>query len=517
MSMAGEPGQIFSFYSFKGGVGRSMALANVATLLARAGSSVLVVDWDLEAPGLQEYFNRFDSRIDGEVSKKPGIIDLLSDLRRGDRPKWRDAVIGVSLRAKGGTVDFDFISAGRVGPDYSDRLQKINWQQLYDDRHLGEFLELLRREWKKKYAFVLLDSRTGVTDIGDVCTVLLPDTLVAFFVTNEQNLDGVQYVIDRAHLVTQKLPIDRGKLVTVPILARDEIYNEYKRAQEWRFRSAEKFAPVLTDWLPKSVSATSYFQKMFIPYVTHWSFGESLPVIENEEEIENPASISSAYSRLATLIKGGLDWGVVAAGENPMEVETLKAQKVKLEASIGGTRQTALLTIIAGAAIALLSIAFLIYQGAALKAEYNSRLAEFERKQVETPQAGIDKDKAALAAQLADQKLLLDKMQLRQLDLQQRASLAADALATQQAVAVEERKRAEAQAASLLRAVEDAKAQAKTAEQKLAVTNDEIRDAQLKNLYAVQMLAKRLEELQASKAKSPEGESPKNPSLVPKK
>jgi len=78
------------------------------------------------------------------------------------------------------------------------------------------------------------------------------------------------------------LPTDRGKLVTVPILARDEVYNEYKRAQEWRQKSADRFTPVLMDWLPKSVTAVSYFQKMFIPYVTHWSFGESLPVIENE-------------------------------------------------------------------------------------------------------------------------------------------------------------------------------------------------------------------------------------------
>jgi cellulose biosynthesis protein BcsQ len=336
--MAAEPGQIFSFYSFKGGVGRSMALANVAAMLARAGNSVLVVDWDLEAPGLQKYFNRFDGRIDDQVSNNPGIVDLLSDLQRGGQPDWRDTVINISLQVKSGTVDFDFISAGRAGPDYSDRLQKINWQELYDKRHLGEFLERLRNEWKQKYTYVLLDSRTGVTDIGDVCTVLLPDTLVAFFVTNEQNLDGVQYIIDRAHLVTQKLPTDRGKLVTVPILARDEVYNEYKRAQEWRQRSAQKFAPVLTDWLPQSVSAGSYFQKMFIPYVTHWSFGESLPVIENEDEIENPASISAAYSRLATLMKAGLDWSVVAAGENPMEVDTLKAQKTKLEQSISMQR-----------------------------------------------------------------------------------------------------------------------------------------------------------------------------------
>ncbi len=43
---------IISFYSFRGGVGRSMAMLNVGVLLARAGRRVLLVDLDLEAPGL---------------------------------------------------------------------------------------------------------------------------------------------------------------------------------------------------------------------------------------------------------------------------------------------------------------------------------------------------------------------------------------------------------------------------------------------------------------------------------
>lgn len=43
--------RVVTFYSFKGGVGRSMALANVAFRLAdRNDLDVIVVDWDLEAP-----------------------------------------------------------------------------------------------------------------------------------------------------------------------------------------------------------------------------------------------------------------------------------------------------------------------------------------------------------------------------------------------------------------------------------------------------------------------------------
>ena len=52
-------GEVVTFYSYKGGTGRTMALANVACLLAQrvsASERVLVVDWDLEAPGLHRFF-----------------------------------------------------------------------------------------------------------------------------------------------------------------------------------------------------------------------------------------------------------------------------------------------------------------------------------------------------------------------------------------------------------------------------------------------------------------------------
>ena len=53
------PGKIITFYSYKGGTGRSMALANVAWILAANEKRVLVIDWDLEAPGVHHYFAHF--------------------------------------------------------------------------------------------------------------------------------------------------------------------------------------------------------------------------------------------------------------------------------------------------------------------------------------------------------------------------------------------------------------------------------------------------------------------------
>jgi len=83
------PGQIITFYSYKGGTGRSMALANVGYLLAGRtaprGRGVLLIDWDLEAPGLHRYFEErsgggrtwLPTRSAEKPAGIPGLIDFL--------------------------------------------------------------------------------------------------------------------------------------------------------------------------------------------------------------------------------------------------------------------------------------------------------------------------------------------------------------------------------------------------------------------------------------------------------
>src|SRR3954465_7457038 len=86
-------GQVITFYSYKGGTGRSMALANVGWILASSGRRVLLIDWDLEAPGLHRYFHPFMD--DKELISSPGLIDFFTqfdeaarfDMARSD-PHW---------------------------------------------------------------------------------------------------------------------------------------------------------------------------------------------------------------------------------------------------------------------------------------------------------------------------------------------------------------------------------------------------------------------------------------------
>src|SRR2546423_11983901 len=76
-------GKVITFYSYKGGTGRSMAVASVACLMGRQVTEtlgkILVMDWDLEAPGLHRFFATRSSVVEHE--DRPGVIDYFQRLR----------------------------------------------------------------------------------------------------------------------------------------------------------------------------------------------------------------------------------------------------------------------------------------------------------------------------------------------------------------------------------------------------------------------------------------------------
>ena len=71
-------GTVITFYSYKGGLGRTMAVANIGRLLARrnTGRKVLLIDWDLEAPTLHQHFPVFTR------APRGGLINYFLRLRR---------------------------------------------------------------------------------------------------------------------------------------------------------------------------------------------------------------------------------------------------------------------------------------------------------------------------------------------------------------------------------------------------------------------------------------------------
>jgi cellulose biosynthesis protein BcsQ len=285
----GEPGIVYTFYSYKGGVGRSMALANVGVLLALSPTvngrppRVLLVDWDLEAPGLEIYFQRTNKvTLRGDPLTMPGVLDMLERLSEGRPLPWQNCL----LRASFGDTSIDIISSGSkttsIGDqkDYRRRVQQLDWNNLFSTYDVGNYFDEIRRQWIENYDYILIDSRTGITDIGDICTVLLADALVLGFVSNFQNVEGVVNIVERARVARDRLPIDRSRLIAVPVPMRDEVYTEYDKSTEWKAIYAAKLGHLYADWLPKNIKPSDALSKLFIPYVPKWSFGECIPVLE---------------------------------------------------------------------------------------------------------------------------------------------------------------------------------------------------------------------------------------------
>lgn len=328
-------GQIITFYSFKGGVGRTMALANVAVLLAQWGFKTLIVDWDLEAPGLEQYFQNYIDR--NELVRTKGIADILYEVQsEKNKPEldWRDLIIKVRLPNSVGSLHL--IRAGKQDADYFKRVRAFDIDTFYADHDGGEFIDKLRHEWLDDYDFVLIDSRTGVTDIGGICTVQLPDIVVVVLVANEQNTRGILEVISRIKAARQRLIQPRFNLIYIPVPSRFD-NSEFKQSQNWLERFSEEFNDVYKNWLPENISSSSslnvqLLELMKLPYVAYFSYGEKLAALETRRT--DSTSLGYAYETLASVLANEVENVALLLNNRDTFIETAKRRTKKGTSSI---------------------------------------------------------------------------------------------------------------------------------------------------------------------------------------
>ncbi len=313
-------GTIFTFYSYKGGVGRTFALANIAALLSLWGYKTLCIDWDLEAPGLHLYFKKWMS---GKGHR--GLTELIQAHADGKNPRWQNYVKEIHLdNAK---QPLTLISAGLQDESYVQRMQALDWTELYERHDLGNFLEELRENWKESFDFVLIDSRTGITDIGGICTIQLPDLLVLLFTANDQSLHGCIDVVERARRARANMPVDRAKLLVLPVAARFEGRVEVDLAQKWLNRFADALTPFYNEWSHRDVAVADLLNHTRIPYVPYWSFGEKLPVID--KGTKDPDDIGFPLETLAAFVAQQLDYSDVLVRNRDTFVTTAKKEQIE--------------------------------------------------------------------------------------------------------------------------------------------------------------------------------------------
>lgn len=185
-----------AFYSYKGGVGRTLAMANCARALAARGKKVVLLDFDLEAPGLL-HFDVFKPK---NGAKRPaGFAEYLEACLQDGPP---DELDGYIHECKGKSTDEGktwLMPAGRhKEPGYLAFLNNMTWNDFYTQNDGYKILENLRGHIIERYEpdYVFIDSRTGLSEIGGIATHQLADIVVLVFNLNGQNLEGAKLVFD---------------------------------------------------------------------------------------------------------------------------------------------------------------------------------------------------------------------------------------------------------------------------------------------------------------------------------
>ncbi len=300
--MTGSPsGRIVTFYSYKGGTGRSMALANVAWLIASSGQRVLVVDWDLEAPGLQRYFHPFLH--DPELRSTRGIMDMIWDFTatvlsppvRGEED-WFERATAITPYAESLDWDFprdgtiDFVCSGRHDPAYSQRVSTFDWSTFYEDRGGADFIDALGANMRESYDWIFIDSRTGLSDTAGICTVQLPDVVVNCFTLSTQSIEGAAAVARSIRHST-----DAIRIFPVPMRVED---GEHKKLELGRDLSRETFDAFVQDF--DGGERDQYWGDVEIPYKPFYAYEEILAVFGDRPRQEG--TLLAAYERLVSYL-----------------------------------------------------------------------------------------------------------------------------------------------------------------------------------------------------------------------
>lgn len=247
--MRPEPPRVV-FATLKGGVGRSTALTVTAADFARRNRNVLVVDLDLEAPGLGNLL------LDNNDTPEFGVIDYLVEggiggVADGD---LRSYVASSKLTEPGGgRVDVLPALGLRSLRNPENVLQKLSRamiEDVVDGRTIpvSEQISTMitRIAERQQYDAVFIDSRAGLAELAAPAVLGLGATVLLFGTAQKQTIEGYRALFAALQLLAQR---DRAQ----------------GRDAEWRTR----LRPVLAKTSLAPGAVERYLEDMYEIYSAH--------------------------------------------------------------------------------------------------------------------------------------------------------------------------------------------------------------------------------------------------------
>ncbi|MFL6674325.1 MAG: tetratricopeptide repeat protein [Massilia sp.] len=355
------PGEVTTFYSFESGAARSVALSNMAVLLAgrqNATVPVLMIDWDTESPGLHHYFQRDEQGGAREGAPRdpgharPGLLeyfeacrDQLQTLTRSpaaadDEQLARLVLEAIDWGAYVERVDDSrplyLMRAGRFDDSYGERADAMDWDGLF--AACPALYRSFAGHMARHFRHVLVDCRSGRSAAVSVCTTLLPRKLVAVFTPSQRSLEGLAGVVTRAVEYRCSHEDEQHPLLVYPLPCSIDS-TDCERRLQWRRGDPHRGVPGYQAALEKllrscygmsHLSLDGYLDEVQLQQTNAMSSGEHLGIAPERDG--DRFSLTRTFETL-------LDW--VAEGYFPWqshaEVELLGAIAAARSASAGGT------------------------------------------------------------------------------------------------------------------------------------------------------------------------------------
>ncbi|MGP9846315.1 KGGVGR-motif variant AAA ATPase [Brachybacterium sp. 107] len=295
------------FFSVKGGVGRSTALSALAWDLSAGGKRVMVVDLDLESPGISTYL------LPQENQPSAGIVDWLVE----DLVDNGDALLPDLYSLSPSAPDGEIIVVPAHGVNPGEYISKLGraWmtkgtgtaQEAWEQR-LDRLLRLL--EDAHRPDVILIDSRSGLDDVASNAIASLGARMTLLFATDdEQSWRGYGSLFNH-WLRTGVAPMIRDRLQVVAALVPEE--ESFEHTTRVRGSALDLFESTLYDAVDgdETTGAESFsfidndeFAPHF-PWAVRWNRGiRSLRSVSDGIGRMDPSTLDHTFGPLLTGVK----------------------------------------------------------------------------------------------------------------------------------------------------------------------------------------------------------------------
>jgi hypothetical protein len=228
--------ETIAFYSYKGGVGRSLLVANAARFLGMLGKRVVALDLDFEAPGLHYKLGRAPDP-DGKPAMTGGAVPYLVATAKGAKnpPPLQEHMVELALPEGAG----GWLRLMPAGPaprrEYWIALKQLRERLHFDDpsgKGLAALLDLHARiQDELQPDYLLIDARTGVTELGGLATTALANCVVCLLVANQESVDGTLAIVGALKGAARLPGLSLPRVVPVVARATGDMSKEGRTAE----------------------------------------------------------------------------------------------------------------------------------------------------------------------------------------------------------------------------------------------------------------------------------------------